>query len=91
MARHMTRPIVRYDDRFFDWLQGQVVMIEDYAYAGLDFRGDPDLVLPEDAQWGNIGKKDTEYSLREGVRSDFTDCTTKCDSVRRLVYFDSII
>jgi hypothetical protein len=42
---------------FFDWLQGQVVMVEDYAYAGLDFRGDPDLILPEDTQWGNIGKK----------------------------------
>jgi hypothetical protein len=61
MARHMTGPIFRYDDRLFDWLQGQVVMIEDYAYAGLDFRGDPDLVLPEDAQWGNIGKKYTNF------------------------------
>jgi hypothetical protein len=48
MARHVAGPIVRYDDRFFDWLQGQVVMVEDYAYAGLDFRGDPDLILPED-------------------------------------------
>ena len=46
---------------FFYWLQGQVVMVEDYAYAGLDFRGDPDLVLPEDAQWGNIGKKYTNF------------------------------
>jgi hypothetical protein len=36
-------------------------MIEDYAYAGLDFRGDPDLALPEDAQWGNIGKKYTNF------------------------------
>jgi hypothetical protein len=61
MARHVTGPIVRYDDRFFDWLQGQVLMIEDYAYAGLDFCGDPDLALPEDAQWGNIGKKYTNF------------------------------
>jgi hypothetical protein len=61
MARHVAGPIVRYDDRFFDWFQGQVVMVEDYAYAGLDFRGDPDLVLPEDAQWGDIGKKYTNF------------------------------
>ena len=32
-------------------------MIEDYAYAGKDFRGDPDLPLPPGAQWGDIGKK----------------------------------
>jgi hypothetical protein len=46
---------------FFDWLQGQVLMIEDYAYASLDFRGDPDLSLPKDAQWGDIGKKYTNF------------------------------
>jgi hypothetical protein len=38
-------------------------MIEDYAYAGLDFRGDLDLALPEDAQWGDIGKKYTHFYL----------------------------
>ena len=62
MARHVVGPIVRYDDTFFDWLQGQVLMVEDYAYAGLNFRGDPDLALPEDAQWGDIGKKYTNFS-----------------------------
>jgi hypothetical protein len=61
MARHVTGPIVRYDNRFFDWLQGQVLMIEDYAYANLDFRSDPDLALPEDTQWGDIGKKYTNF------------------------------
>ena len=61
MARHVAGPIVRYGDRFFYWLQGQVVMVEDNAYAGLDFRGDPDLILPEDTQWGNIGKKYTNF------------------------------
>jgi hypothetical protein len=63
MARHVAGPIVRYDDRFFDWLQGQVVMVEDYAYAGLDFRGDPNLILPKDTQWGNIGKKYTNFLI----------------------------
>ena len=63
MARHVAGPIVRYDDQFFDWLQGQVVMVEDYAYVGLDFRGDPDLILSEDTQWGNIGKKVTNFLI----------------------------
>ena len=36
-------------------------MVDDYAYARLDFRGDPDLVLPEDAQWGELGNKYTHF------------------------------
>ena len=32
-------------------------MIEYYAYVGTEFRGDPDLPLPFDAQWGDIVKK----------------------------------
>jgi hypothetical protein len=57
MARHVTGPIVKYNDVFFDWLRPQMLMVDDYAYVGLDFRGDPDLVLPEGSQWGNLGKK----------------------------------
>jgi hypothetical protein len=40
-----------------------MLMIDDYAYVGLDFRGDPDLVLPEDAQWGDLGEKYTFCSF----------------------------
>jgi hypothetical protein len=54
-------PIVKYDDIFFDWLQNQMLMVDDYTYAELDFRGDPDLALPEDAQWGDLGKKYTIF------------------------------
>jgi hypothetical protein len=57
MVRHVAGPIVKYENIFFDWLQNQMLMVDDYAYAGLDFRGDPDLALPEDAQWGDLGKK----------------------------------
>ena len=32
-------------------------MVKDYAYAGTDFRGDPDLPLPPGRQWGDMGKK----------------------------------
>jgi hypothetical protein len=47
MARHVTGPIVKYNDVFFDWLRPQMLMVDDYAYAGLDFIGDTNLVLPE--------------------------------------------
>jgi hypothetical protein len=57
MARHVVGPIIRYNNVFFDWLITQMLMVDDYAYVGLDFCGDPDLALPEGSQWGNIGKK----------------------------------
>jgi hypothetical protein len=38
-----------------------MLMVDDYAYARLDFRGDPDLSLPEDTQWGDLGKKYTHF------------------------------
>jgi hypothetical protein len=65
MARHVAGPIVKYDNVFFDWLQTQMMMVDNYAYAGLDFRGDPDLALPEDAQWGDLGKKYTNFLVFE--------------------------
>jgi hypothetical protein len=61
MARHVVGPIVKYDNVFFDWLQTQMLMVDDYAYVGLDFRGDPNIALPEDAQWGDLGKKHTNF------------------------------
>jgi hypothetical protein len=58
---HIAGPIIKYDDTFFDWLQPQMLMVDDYAYVGLDLRGDTDLALPEDAQWGDLGKKYTHF------------------------------
>ena len=49
MARHIVGPIIKYNDSFFDWLRPQMLMIDDYAYVGLDFRGDPDLIFPKDS------------------------------------------
>ena len=57
MAQHVADPIVKYNDVFFDWLRSQLMMVDDYAYTGFDFRGDPDLVLPEGFQWEDLGKK----------------------------------
>jgi hypothetical protein len=63
MARYMAGPIVKYNNIFFDWLQNQMLMVDYYAYVGLDFRGDPDLALPEDTQWGDLGKKYTHFLI----------------------------
>ena len=49
---------MKYDDGFFNWLGLKILMIDDYAYRSLEFQGDPDLVLPEGSQWGDLGKKD---------------------------------
>jgi hypothetical protein len=57
MTRHVVGRIVKYDDAFFNWLGLKILMIDDYAYTGLDFQGDPDLVLPKGSQWGDLGKK----------------------------------
>ena len=34
----------------------RLVQVTDYAYGGVDFRGDPNLALLDVAQWGAIGK-----------------------------------
>jgi hypothetical protein len=58
MTRHVVGWIVKYDDAFFNWLGLQILMIDDYTYAGLEFWVDPNLVLVEESQWGDLGKKD---------------------------------
>ena len=50
---------VMFGDPFFQWLRDQILMVEDYAYVGTDFNGDPDLLLPPGGQWGDIGKNQT--------------------------------
>ena len=36
---------------FFGWLRRQLIMVEDWLYAGTDFTRDPDLPLPEGDEW----------------------------------------
>ena len=48
---------VKFGDPFFRWLTDQLLMMEDYAYAGTDFSRDPDLPLSPSGQWGDIDKK----------------------------------
>lgn len=37
--------------------------MDDYPYAGLDFRGDPDLALSSNVAWGEIGKNFLFYDF----------------------------
>jgi hypothetical protein len=57
MAQHAASPIVRYNDVFFYWLRTQMLMVDNYAYVGIEFR-DLDLSLLEGSQWGDIGKNE---------------------------------
>ena len=48
---------VKFGSPFFRWISDQILMVEDYAYAGTNFRGDLDLPLPPGEQRGDMGKK----------------------------------
>ena len=41
----------------FPWWWRQIIAIDDYPYAGIDFRGDPDMPLPPGATYGDIGNE----------------------------------
>ena len=56
---------VKFGDPFFIWLQDQMLMVEDYAYVGTNFTGDPDLPLPPRGQWGDIGKKQETLKMKK--------------------------
>ena len=45
-----------YGSGFFRWLRNQLLMVEDYAYDGADFRHDPKLALPEGEMWDDRDK-----------------------------------
>ena len=38
------------------WWERQLPALEQFSYVGMDFRGDPDLVLPPRGAWGELGK-----------------------------------
>lgn len=47
-----------FSEDFFSRLDQEILVIDDYGYAGIDFRNDPDLVLPEGDDWDvALGKK----------------------------------
>ena len=58
MAHHPDERIevARFKPEYFQWLENQVFSIQDFPYARIDFRGDPDMVLPPGEQWDESGK-----------------------------------
>ena len=56
-------PKVVYGAVFFRWLRGQLLMIEDYSYEGVDLCDDPELALPKGEEWDDQGKKDTTHHV----------------------------
>ena len=56
MYRHASQPQISFSETFFKWFDRQEMVYARFPYAGMDFRGDPDLVLSAGEQWGVIGK-----------------------------------
>ena len=52
-----------YPADFFPWWQRQIVAIDDYPYAGIDFLGDIDMPLPPWAAYSDIGNESQTLSL----------------------------
>jgi hypothetical protein len=47
-----------FSEYLFSQLDNDLLMIDDYGYMGINFRNDPDLVLPEGEDWDvALGKK----------------------------------
>ena len=42
---------------FFPWWRQQIVAIDDYPYAGIDFWGDPNMPLQPGLAYGYIGNE----------------------------------
>ena len=40
-----------FSEDFFSRLDQDILVVDDYGYAGIDFRNDPDLVLVEGDDW----------------------------------------
>jgi hypothetical protein len=49
-----------FTDEFFAWLRRQLIVIEDFPYVEVDFRGIMDLVLLDGMDWDSSGEKRKE-------------------------------
>ena len=63
MAKHVGQSQISFSDAFFEWFDCQKMVFAKYPYAGMDFQGDPNLVLPVGEQWGVIGKRFDPISI----------------------------
>ena len=46
MGRHAGQSTIVFSTAFFTQFRRQIIAIDEYAYVGVDFRGDPDSALP---------------------------------------------
>ena len=47
-----------FSEDFFSRLDQEILVVDDYRYVGINFRSDPDLVIPEGDDWdAALGKK----------------------------------
>ena len=65
MARHAAEgvEVVPFPSTYFCWLEHQIFVIEDFPYAGIDFRGDREMALPAGEQWDESGKNHFQQFL----------------------------
>ena len=63
MSQHAGQPQISFSDTFFEWFDHQEMVYAKFPYAGMDFWGDPDLVLPAGEQWGAMGKSSDHISV----------------------------
>ena len=54
-TQHAGQSMISFTIALFTWLRQLHIVIEKHPCAGMDFRGDPNLILPTDAQLGAIG------------------------------------
>ena len=63
MSRHAGQPHISFSKTFFKWFDHQEMVYARSPYAGMDFRGDPDLVLLVGEQWGAMGNSSDHISV----------------------------
>lgn len=56
MSRHAGPSMIRFSPDFFGWSRRQLIIIDDYPYARMDFCDDPKLEFLEGMKWDASGK-----------------------------------
>jgi len=53
-----------FGEYFFGWWDGQIIAIKDYHFRGVDYQGDPEMVLPNGEGWrDDLDKNDWKKQL----------------------------
>ena len=74
--------LVAWGVHFREWLDRKVIFIEDWPYAGIDFRGDPDMPLPAGEHWDDGGMTLDLFLIFLNVFDFACTCLDKCHGVQ---------